>query len=246
MPEWYLVIGLLAVISALGVLWTPLLFTLPVLVLALAAPLVQAILSSAHASFSDKSRTGIQRLRPRTVTVILHILQPLARLQGRLQYGLSPWRRRGKTGFLVPRLRTYAFWSEHWQSAHQRLESLETALRSVGNVVLKGGHYDRWDLEVRGGMLGSVRLLMAIEEHGAGKQLLRLRSWPRCSGLGIALPVLFTALCIGAALDQAWVACGALGIIALTVVSCVLHECGIAAFACGKTLGCLQQGQDNG
>ena len=45
---------------------------------------------------------------------------------------------------------------------------------------------------------------MAIEEHGAGKQLLRFRSWPRCSKKGLALLLLCTALAVGAAVNQAW------------------------------------------
>ena len=32
---------------------------------------------------------------------------------------------------------------------------------------MQGGDYDRWDLEIRGGLLGSLRTRMAIEEHGA-------------------------------------------------------------------------------
>src|SRR5207249_12219416 len=32
-----------------------------------------------------------------------------------------------------------------------------------------------------GGPLGSARMFAAVEYHGDGRQLLRIRSWPRCS-----------------------------------------------------------------
>jgi len=58
MPEWYLVILALAWLSALGTLWTPLFFALPLLGLAVAAPLAQAVLSGARASLTTASLSG--------------------------------------------------------------------------------------------------------------------------------------------------------------------------------------------
>ena len=46
MPEWYLVIGMLAVLSALGIFWTPLFLALPLLAYAVSALLVHAGLSA--------------------------------------------------------------------------------------------------------------------------------------------------------------------------------------------------------
>src|SRR5687767_5793124 len=51
MPEWYLVIGVLTTLSALGAFWKPLFLTLPWLVCAVGSSLVQAGLSAAKASF---------------------------------------------------------------------------------------------------------------------------------------------------------------------------------------------------
>ncbi len=34
---------------------------------------------------------------------------------------------------------------------------------------LRGSDYDRWDLMVRGGMLGGARTRMTIEKHGADR-----------------------------------------------------------------------------
>ena len=46
MPEWYLVVAALVAVSALGYFWAPLFLTLPLLVVAVAAPLLQAGLNA--------------------------------------------------------------------------------------------------------------------------------------------------------------------------------------------------------
>ncbi len=45
---------------------------------------------------------------------------------------------------------------------------------------------------MRGGILGSARLRMAVEEHGAGRQLARFRVWPRLSRGFVALAAVAT------------------------------------------------------
>jgi hypothetical protein len=72
---------------------------------------------------------------------------------------------------------------------------------------------------------------MAVEEHGAGKQLLRFRVWPRCSRAGVVVIVLFSALSGGAALDHAWIACAILGMVAAALAVRMLRECAAAAGA---------------
>jgi hypothetical protein len=57
---------------------------------------------------------------------------------------------------------------------------------------------------VRGGLLGCARLLLAIEEHGGGKQLVRFRTWPKFWGLAVAVDVVFAILAALAAFEQAW------------------------------------------
>ena len=236
MPEWYLVILALAMLSALGALWTPLLLVLPLVALAVLAPLVQAGLSAARASFTGAPGSRVDRLKLRILTGYLHLLQPLARLCGRLQLGLTPWRRRGVLGLLVPGPRTSATWCERWQSPTQRLESLEAALRADGICVYRGGDYERWDMEVRGGMLGAARLLMAVEEHGLGRQLVRFRSWPRWSAAGVLLPLLLAFLFAAAALDRAWAASVILGVAALVLAVRAFLECATATAAVLRAL----------
>jgi hypothetical protein len=80
-------------------------------------------------------------------------------------------------------------------------------------------------------MLGSARTLMAIEEHGAGKQLVRFRTWPKCSSAGVVVIALFALLSGGAALDRAWVASAILGAVAATLALRMLWECSVATAA---------------
>ncbi len=231
MPEWYVGIVLLVGLGALGLIWRPLLWVLPLFGLALGASLVHAWVSAAEAVFPSVRRSVTSRLAQQTVTAVLHVLQPLARLSGRLGRGLAPWRRRGVHGFGFPRPQTFTLWSERWQSATERLLALEAALVAERARVHRGGDYDTWDLEVRDGAFGAIRTLLAIEEHGAGKQLVRLRAWARTAPVGGLLMGLFTVLGVWAAVDRAWVACGTLGAIALLLSFRTLHECGVAMAA---------------
>src|SRR5204862_291020 len=81
------------------------------------------------------------------------------------------------------------------------------------------------------GLLGGARMFVAVEYHGDGRQLLRIRSWPRCSAAGVAFTVLFGALAAGAAHDRAWSAGCVLGGVALLLVCRTIHECAAATAA---------------
>jgi O-antigen biosynthesis protein len=228
MPEWYLVIATLAALSALGLLWTPLLLALPLLAGAIGVLLVQAGWSAAQASFTTAPQSFMGRLKLHSLTAFLHILQPLARLRGRLRYGLTPWRWRGMQGVVMPWPRWFTMWDEQWRSTEARLQAVEAALQAGSVPVCRGGDYDRWDLEIRGGLFGTARVLMAIEEHGAGRQLVRFRTWPRCSVQGLLLTLLSVALTIGAALDHVWTSAVILGIVAILLATRTFQECAAA------------------
>jgi hypothetical protein len=166
----------------------------------------------------------------RTVTALLHLLQPLARLRGRLRSGLTFWRH-SASGFTLPWPRKFAVWTGHWRDPNERLKSFESDLRKAGVYVRRGGDYDRWDLEVRAGLLGFARLLMAVEDHGAGNQFVRLRLWPKCSLLELLLPVLVAFLSAAAALDDAWVTAAILGLLSFLLTIYSLRGCGSAVAA---------------
>jgi O-antigen biosynthesis protein len=233
-PEWYLAVAAFAPICALGFLWSPLFYALPFLLLALYAPICQAVLSSLRVSFPASRRSRLELVKLRGVTALLHLLQPLARLTGRVGSGLTFWRY-NPSGFTIPWPRKFAVWTEHWRDPNQRLESFEADLRRAAPYVLRGGDYDRWDLEVRAGFPGGARLLMAVEDHGAGNQFVRLRLWPRCSLFEI-LPLVFVfSLFILAALDQAWTASFVLGLSSIFLMIYTLRGCGSAVATVVRT-----------
>jgi O-antigen biosynthesis protein len=214
MPEWWLVVATLAALSLLGIAWSPLLLALPLLAFVVAAPVAQAVVSARRAVFTSEPKGRWARFRLRALTALLHLVQPMARLRGRLRFGLAPWRRRGWSGFAVPVPQTATVWREEWRAPEDWLGAVEERLREAGAVALRGGDYDRWDLEVRGGLFGRARVLMAIEEHGGGKQLARFRLRPRQSGLWIATVLILGALALVATLDRAPVVAAVLALTA--------------------------------
>jgi hypothetical protein len=195
MPEWHLIIFVLGGLSSLGVFWKPMLFFIPFLLAAVATSIMQATLSAAKASFNTRVESRLTGFKLYSLTVLLYLLQPLARLWGRLNNGLTPWRRRGTTFYKSPRPRNSAIWSESWQPLEKRLQMLEDDLRKQGVIVSHGSDFDRWDLEVRGGLFGSIQIFMTIEEHGGGKQLVRFRSWPKVAFPALVIIFLLALLC---------------------------------------------------
>jgi len=131
---------------------------------------------------------------------------------------------------IAPRSRKVTIWSQtHWKSAEQRLEQLESIMRKSGAVVLRGGDYDRWDLEVRGGMLGTARLQLLLEEHGEGRQLVRLRIWPTVLPTAPVLAALFALLAMFAVMDLSWITWGLLDAAALALMARTFYESGTAS-----------------
>lgn len=231
MPEWYLLISALAIVSLLGFSWPPLLLGLPLLVLAVGAVLCQAIRSAEQAIFDRHSRSQTRKLLSLTLIASLHVLQPLARLIGRILSGLTVWRRRGRARIVWPWPRATSVWSEQWHSSEEWLRAAEEDMVRDGAVIRRGGNFDRWDLEVRGGLLGSARMLMVIEEHGGSKQLVRFRTWPRFAPLAVVIDLLFAALAGGAAVNHAWVAWTILTMIVALVSFRLFQECAAAESA---------------
>jgi hypothetical protein len=227
-PEWYLVIGFLALISCIGLAWKPLMWSIPVLALAAGLSFLQAAFNAGNSSFSQHNRTFAARLKGFCISLALHLVQPLARLCGRLWYGLHPWRQRGTSRMSLPRPRTISSWSEQWRSPEDWLHHLRSRLRAGGGIVVRGGSYDDWDLEIHGGILASARTRMVAEEHGAGRQMLRFKSWPRYSAFGVSITALMAILATTAAVDRAWLAALLLASTSLLIGGRILYECALA------------------
>ena len=182
------------------------------------------------ASLQDR----VTLVKSHTLTAILHLLQPLARLHGRPRSGLTPGDDVARS-LAAPWPRTLTIWSEHWQASEERLRSVE-ALRASGAIVRRGGVYDSWDLEVRGGMLAPpVRAwLLKITTQASS---LYGSAWPRLSPKGIVLTLLFAALSTGATIDHAWVAGAIFSVVFLLLAIFTLEEC---AAATGSILRALR------
>lgn len=248
MPEWYLLAAGLAALLALGGFWSPLLLALPLLLLMMALSLIHALhrahglCNTANAAFSRGLQTRRERYVRLGLTAFLALIQPLARLSGRLSAGLTLWRRHGAaTGDqrnpfwprglkLKFRGAQRSLWSEQWYSAQTWLRALESTLRSEDIVVQRGEEFDHWDLEIRTGTFTTLRLLMAIEEHSGGRQLVRFRMWPSLAAHLRWLIVLQAVLAIGAAVAEAWpVSLVLAGLLLVTV-----------ARALGETVGAMK------
>jgi glycosyltransferase involved in cell wall biosynthesis len=238
MPEWYLLIALLAILSLLGADWTPLAATIPLLLLAAALPVAQALLSASRSRFTSAPGTRLQRGKLVLITAFLHLQQPLARLIGRLRHGLTPWRRRGVTAWKWPLPASLSLWHEQWEAPADLLDRLRSSLMAGGAVVTPGGAYDAWDLEVRGGLLGGVYLLMAVEEHGAGRLMVRYRLRPRWSRIALLCIVLFGLIAIGAVIDGSWITGGISALLAMLVFAWMQADCG---FATGTVSAALRE-----
>jgi GT2 family glycosyltransferase len=228
MPEWYLVLAALAALSLLGLAWSPLLLALPLLGLGTGAVVAQAVRGAARARFPTPPRSRTQALGRRTLTAALYLVQPLARLSGRLAHGLTPWRRRGLRRLAFPWRRVRERWSERWRPPDEWLAAVEGALRAAGAAFRRGGDFDRWELQVRGGLLGAARLRMAVEEHGTGRQLVRHLAWPRCSGLAAVLLGSLAGLAVIAAADGAALAATVLAGLGAALLARLATECGYA------------------
>lgn len=231
MPEWYLVIAGIALLSLFGLAWQPLLSMIPLLAIAVLTMIAQAVLSGIKAKFPSQWSKRRQRFALHGITSVLHLVQPLARLIGRLRHGLTPWRERAAHKRLILWPQSTVLWSEYWRPADEWLRTLEIKLGEKKVPAVAGGNFDLWDLWVRGGLLGSAHLLMAIEEHGAGKQLLRFRIWPRCNLPGFALILFLAALAVTAVLDRSQLAAALLGGLSLALAGRGVRECSSSANA---------------
>jgi glycosyltransferase involved in cell wall biosynthesis len=227
-PEWYIFNSMMMGIVLLGFFWKPLFMALPLLALMSGSSLVSILSTVSSLSFNGIEGGLFHRLKLRAVTGLLHILQPLARLWGRLSLGLNPLRMRCPPELTLPRSRSTVIWDENWKSPEDRLSTIEAALCSRSTAVRRGGDYDSWDLEVKGGVFGGLRMKMGIEEHGSGRQLVRLRSWPTIPLTGLFAATLPAFLAVAASMDNAWTAAAALGSIAAALFFLIFRNAAAA------------------
>jgi GT2 family glycosyltransferase len=244
MPEWYLFVLVLAVLGALGAVWAPLRFVWPLFAAAIGLPVLQAARAARRARFSTAPLTRGERTKLIALTAALHLVQPAARLVGRLRHGLTLWRcasaARASAGRLeLPLPRRLRVWSEKWLAPEEWLRTAEAGLRTASRRVARGSEWDRWDLEVSGGILGGARLRMAVEEHGSGRQLIWFRASPRWSTTTVGALALLAALAIMAAVQQAWLPAAVLAAGSVALLGGALYEAGRALGAILQSLAPL-------
>jgi hypothetical protein len=94
-------------------------------------------------------------------------------------------------------------------------------------AVVCGADFDRWDLEVRGGLFGVARVLTTVEEHGGGRQLVRFRIWPRVSRGATVLTLLLAGVGVVAAEYVAAIPAVVLGLAAVLVAAVAMYDCAL-------------------
>lgn len=225
MPEWWLAVVVLLSSSVAGVFWTPLFrFFAALTAVAVCILLFQAFRVAEKVNFHKPKRTRLERIGKRVLTAGLYLLQPLARLSGRLSYDLSAGRKQEGKRIRLPLSRVLSCWSVLGRTQTEWLTDLEASLRSLHLSVFRGGGYDRWDLEGWYGMFGGIRLLSGIEEHGKGSQMFRVRVEPLFSWISVGFITLFSSLALLAALTGTWAAFALLAAIMLAFGLRALQE----------------------
>src|SRR6058998_3929078 len=228
-PEWYLMIALLAGMFLLSLGWGASIVVGPILLVAIVLPIAQASISARRANFVAGTRKPWWSLLGlRVVVLVLDLLQPMARLRGRIRGGLTPWRRRGPT--VRPRYRRLevTYWRDKREAPEETLRKLQAELSHAGAIARAGGEFDSWDLELSGGPLGRSRLLLAVEEHAPGKQFLRFRVSPKYSKSAVVLSAAFAALAISALWSGVWLSGLVSAIAAAFVVARALTDTGFS------------------
>ena len=142
--------------------------------------------------------------RDRLLVAGLHLIQPLARLRGRIRgHFAAPADLSAAAATTVRALPSLGralaltggvrlerkFWTEKWTSLPQVLEHLVAALRrqrGAGRVDVDEGWSQRWDVALPIGGFARLEARGLVEEHSQGACLLRMSTRLRPTGGGIA------------------------------------------------------------
>jgi O-antigen biosynthesis protein len=230
-PAWYVLVATLALLAISASVWPPMIVAVPLVAIAVAVPFAAAGASAARMRVIARRSLPAHELAARWVlTTVLHVLQPLARLSGRLGASAAPAQRRARR-FTPPLPRIIQTWTEAWRSHVDRLREIESGLRQSGAIVSCGGNFDSWDLQARYGLTASVRIRMGVEEHGAGRQLVLIHLAPRYSRTALALIAVLALLAFGAWIDHSRLATLLFAAIALAIATRAVRSAGTAMAA---------------
>ncbi len=226
MPEWYAIVGGLIALSLLGIAWTPLLAFAPFAIAGVLLSVMMAVQGARRAHFSSVATGRRPAWQMRAIVAWLHLLQPAARLIGRMQHGIGPWGRAPLRLFPLPRAREKTHWSEiDWVSLEDRLAGLRQTMVELELPHRVGGDTDDWDIAFRPSLFAETRVTAMVEEHGAGCQLFRFRTRPVVFRGTILLGLLLVGLGVGALFSSAPIAGGALIAAAIYVAIATWSAC---------------------
>lgn len=230
MPEWYILSGILVTLSIVGLFLKPLLLLLPFTLLVLALPVVHIIHCVNRFRPSRASaRSVFYRIKFKTITTWLHIIQPLARLIGRFHHDLTPWRKFSGRRWGPVLTKKESIWCERWVPLIFRLETLEYELRQKNAYIKRGGIFDSWDLWIKGGAFGGVRLRMAAEDHAQGKQYLRFKIIPQWTSMSRYILIFLSMFIAISAVLKDWYSVATFCGVTLLFLVRTLSDCAIAS-----------------
>lgn len=217
-----------------------------------------------YALRSDVDSLPGSRLWYRTIVAYLHFIQPIARLRGRIRGLLAPpevalpqaerQTSRGPRPALKEAWRALLlisgsvtedrYWSESWTSADRVLAKITEWLRrsrAVRTIEIDEGWSDDRDVSVFVGRWAWLDIRALVEDHGAGRGLLRVSTHLRPTTFGVVAAVVvggavFLSAVFGIALT--WRAAGA-GAAILTVLVAVL-----AAWRTAQATAIVRRGID--
>jgi O-antigen biosynthesis protein len=230
MPEWYIICTTLLAISLFGFIWKPLLLFLPLSLAFAFTPLSMVVpkIFELNPPFL-KNKGYFQKKKFQLLTIFLFMIQPLARLTGRIKNNLTPWRRFNRNFFSWKIFGKLAIWTENWISPDIRLEYLESDLSKINATVVRGGDFDNWDLALNGGGFGGVRLLMASEDHAKGSQYIRYRIMPKITILAKLCLLFISSISIASFIDGNLFAFTVFSFLLLIIMGRIFWDCSIAA-----------------
>ncbi|MDX2165657.1 MAG: glycosyltransferase [Deltaproteobacteria bacterium] len=198
--EWNL-ISVLILIGALGAGAWGLLGTLPLLV-----AFVAAGATAWRARLDPRYDTASSRALVALLTYLGPLLRSWERYRARLE-GTAPIERvQFTTASQRPRIdwrrraMALAFWSEEGIEKETLLQAVIDFLKPRGFQIAIDQGWSAWDVEVHRGLWARANLMVAVENHGSGKRVLRVRAAAHASFLaraalgGLAAGVLLLAL----------------------------------------------------
>ena len=243
-PEWHLIVGALALIASFSLIGEPLmpLAGVPLAVAALICCLALMGLQAGAWSAAVVLPPAMRRTRRFGIYGLLFclcLLQPLARLAGRTHRGLTPWRLRCTQAFAIPLPRVTSVWSDNWASVETWLHRVEHGVADAGGKALRGTAFDTWDLEVSVGPLAVARLGIVAEEHGEGRQLIRVRTCPRPTPLAAGTVAMIAGVCAAAIAELHWVAVALLASGCAWLCGRLIAQAGMATAIAARTLANL-------